>query len=46
LRIARPAETEEEVSMRAILLLLAGLATFPSLADEGMWTFDNFHRPP
>jgi V8-like Glu-specific endopeptidase len=28
--------------MRAILLLLAGLATFPSLADEGMWTFDNF----
>src|SRR3984957_12614982 len=34
--------------MRGFLLLLAGLAVFaglggaPALADEGMWTFDNF----
>jgi hypothetical protein len=28
--------------MRALLLVLAGLAALPALADEGMWTFDNF----
>src|SRR5271156_1676676 len=28
--------------MRALLLVLAGLAALPTLADEGMWTFDNF----
>jgi hypothetical protein len=28
--------------MRAFLLVLAGLAALPALADEGMWTFDNF----
>jgi Peptidase S46 len=28
--------------MRALLLVLACLATLPAFAEEGMWTFDNF----
>src|SRR5450755_4542699 len=28
--------------MRELLLVLACLAALPALADEGMWTFDNF----
>src|SRR5450631_3570969 len=28
--------------MRGLLLLLACMAALPALADEGMWTFDNF----
>jgi hypothetical protein len=28
--------------MRGLILVLACLAVAPSLADEGMWTFDNF----
>jgi hypothetical protein len=28
--------------MRALLLVVASLASLPALADEGMWTFDNF----
>src|SRR5271168_4096991 len=33
---------EHEDCMRGFLLALAGLAALPTLADEGMWTFDNF----
>ncbi len=28
--------------MRGFLLVLACLAALPAVADEGMWTFDNF----
>ena len=28
--------------MRGFLLVVACLAVLPALADEGMWTFDNF----
>lgn len=28
--------------MRGLILLLASLGVLPALADEGMWTFDNF----
>src|SRR3981081_4876612 len=28
--------------MRGFLLVLACVAALPALADEGMWTFDNF----
>jgi hypothetical protein len=28
--------------MRAVLLVLACVAALPAVADEGMWTFDNF----
>ena len=28
--------------MRGLLLVLACLAALPAVADEGMWTFDNF----
>jgi hypothetical protein len=28
--------------MRGFLLVLAGLTALPAIADEGMWTFDNF----
>jgi Peptidase S46 len=28
--------------MRGLLLLIACLSSLPALADEGMWTFDNF----
>jgi Peptidase S46 len=33
---------KDEDFMRGVLLVLACLAAFPTLADEGMWTFDNF----
>src|SRR5450755_2668670 len=32
--------------MRELLLVLACLAALPALADEGMWTFDNFPSSP
>jgi Peptidase S46 len=32
--------------MRVLLLLAACMAVLPALADEGMWTFDNFPSSP
>jgi Peptidase S46 len=34
--------SKNEGFMRGLLLVLACLAALPALADEGMWTFDNF----
>src|SRR5450631_1515344 len=41
-RISGKARPTEEGFMRGLILVLACLAVAPSLADEGMWTFDNF----
>jgi Peptidase S46 len=37
-----PGQKENEDFMRGLLLVLACWAAMPALADEGMWTFDNF----